>query len=136
METVAVRTELDLTLVSAEIPVVVPVALEYQARDPLAVSVVFFSGADEVRWLLARDLLDEGLVHEVGEGDVQVLPALDEFSRAVVQIRLESPGGVAILEAPTDGVLDFLARSYALVAPGMESQYIDFDQAIAQLLAA
>jgi hypothetical protein len=136
METVEVRSDLHLTLVSAEVPVVVPVALEYRSTDPFAVSVVFFAGADEVRWLLARDLLDEGLVHEVGEGDVQVLPAVDEFSRPVVQIRLESPGGVAILEAPTDEVLDFLARSYALVPPGMESQHLGLDHAITRLLAA
>ena len=136
METVAVRSELDLTLVSAEIPVVVPAAIEYRASDPYAVTVLFFTGPDEVRWSFGRDLLDEGLVHEVGDGDVQVVPAEDEIDGQVVQIRLEAPGGVAILEASTDSVLGFLARSFALVPPGAERQHLDLDKVISKLLAA
>jgi hypothetical protein len=134
METVAVRSELELTLVSAEIPVILPAALEYQAADPYAVSLVVFAGGDEVRWSFARDLLDEGLVHEVGDGDVQVVPPSGQLPQDAVQIRLESPAGIAILEAPVDGVLDFLARTYTRVPSGAESQHLDLDGAITKLL--
>jgi hypothetical protein len=52
-----------------------------------------------------------------------------------VQLRLSSPDGVAVLEAPTDGVLDFLARSYALVPPGREPEFLDIDELLAALFA-
>jgi len=135
METAAVRSDLDLTLVGAEVPVILTASLEYRASDPYAVAVVFFTADGPVRWVFARDLLDEGLVHEVGEGDVQVAPVRDAFGDTVVQLRLASPDGVAVLEAPADAVLDFLARSYGHVPPGREADYLDLDDVLGALLA-
>lgn len=135
METAAVRSDLSLTLVGSEVPVVLTAALEYQSSDPYAVSVVFFTMDGPVRWVFSRDLLDEGLVHEVGDGDVQIAPMRDQFGEQVLQLRLASPDGVAVLEASADAVLDFLARSYGRVPPGHESDHLDIDAAVEALLA-
>ena len=135
MNSPAVRSPLDVTLVGAELPVLMHAQLEYYAADPYAVTAVFHTGEQPVRWVFSRDLLDEGLVHDVGDGDIQVVPTRDAFSGHVVQLRLASPDGVAVLEASADVVLEFLGRSYALVPPGMESAFVDLDDTIARILA-
>jgi len=135
METTTVRRDLDLTLVGPDVPVLVTAVLEYQPRDPYAVTAVILTTSGPVSWMFARDLLDEGLVHEVGDGDVQLAPVRDDDGHTTVQLRLSSPDGVAVLEASTDGVLDFLARSYGLVPPGTEPAFLDIDGMIGALLA-
>jgi hypothetical protein len=134
METAGVRSALALTLVGAETPVLLTAELEYNVRDPYAVTAVFFAGERPVRWIFARDMLDEGLVHDVGDGDVQVVPGTDGLGAHTIQLRLASPDGVAVLEAASDEVLDFLGRSYALVPPGTESAHLDVDAALEQML--
>jgi hypothetical protein len=134
METAGVRSALALTLVGAETPVLLTAELEYNVRDPYAVTAVFFAGERPVRWIFSRDLLDEGLVHDVGDGDVQVVPGTDDLGLHTIQLRLASPDGVAVLEAASDEVLDFLGRSYALVPPGTESTHLDVDAALEQML--
>jgi hypothetical protein len=134
METAGVRSALALTLVGAETPVLLTAELEYNVRDPYAVTAVFFAGERPVRWIFSRDLLDEGLVHDVGDGDVQVVPGTDGLGAHTIQLRLASPDGVAVLEAASDEVLDFLGRSYALVPPGTESAHLDVDAALEQML--
>ena len=135
METTTVRRDLDLTLVGPDVPVLVNAVLEYQPRDPYAVTAVLLTKEGPISWVFARDLLDEGLVHEVGEGDVQVSPVRDGDGHSTLQLRLSSPDGVAVLEASTDGVLEFLARSYGLVPPGSEVAFLDTDALVAALLA-
>lgn len=134
METVEVRSQIEVTLLTAQVPMTVMAALEYRASDPYAVSVVFFAEPEPVRWLFSRDLLDEGLVHEVGDGDVEVAPSVNEFSDPVVQLRLLSPHGIAIVETRAEAILDFLASSYGLVPLGTESNYLNIDCALDQLL--
>lgn len=134
MDAVPVRSALALTMVGADVPVLMTAELEYTANDPYAVTAVFHTAADPIRWVFSRDLLDEGLVHDVGHGDVQIVPGRNEDGEHVVQVRLSSPDGVAVLEASADGVLEFLGRSYSLVPPGEESAYLDIDAALARLL--
>ena len=135
METTTVRRDLDLTLVGLDVPVLVSAVLEYQPRDPYAVTAVLLTSDGPISWVFARDLLDEGLVHEVGDGDVQLAPVRDDDGHSRVQLRLSSPDGVAVMEASTDGVLEFLARSYGLVPPGSEIEFLDVDALVAALLA-
>ena len=135
VNTAAVRSPFDVTLVGAELPVLMQAQLEYYAADPYAVTAVFHTGERPVRWVFARDLLDEGLVHDVGDGDIQIVPSRDSLGVHVVQLRLESPDGVAVLEAPADVILEFLGRSYALVPPGMEPAFVDVDDTITRIFA-
>lgn len=134
MDTAAVRSALDLTLVGAEVPVLMTAELEYHIHDPYAVTAIFYTADQPVRWVFARDLLDEGLVHDVGDGDVQVVPARSVTGAQVVQLRLASPDGVAVLEASADMILEFLGLSYGLVPPGRETEFVDVDAAVERLL--
>jgi hypothetical protein len=137
MEAAAVRSSIDLTLVGADVPLLMPAHLEYRANDPYAVTALFHIGAERpVRWVFSRDLLDEGLVHDVGEGDVQVVPSRDALGYHTVQLRLASPDGVAVLEASADAVLEFLGRSYGLVPPGTEALHMDLDAALTRILTS
>ena len=135
MNTAAVHSPFDVTLVGAELPVLMAAQLEYYAADPFAVTAVFNTAGQPVRWVFSRDLLDEGLVHDVGEGDIQIVPTRDSLGVHLVQLRLASPDGVAVLEASADVILEFLGRSYALVPPGAESSLVDVDDTIARILA-
>jgi len=136
VNTPAVRSSLGLTLV-ADIPLPMIAHLEYRADDPYAVAAAFDTGEDEpVRWVFARDLLDEGLVNPAGDGDVRVVPGRNDWGEHTVALQLTSPDGVAVLEASAEDVLAFLEQSYALVPPGTESEHCDLDAALAMLLGA
>ena len=62
MRTDNVVLDLEFSVVLAENdPVKVDAHLRYDARDPFAVSVSFDTGANQIEWTFARDLLDKGL---------------------------------------------------------------------------
>jgi hypothetical protein len=105
--------------------------LEYAADDPYAIRVAFHVGDDDpVEWIFARELLTVGVVRRVGDGDVQVWPA-DE---GALNLSLSSPFGTAHFEAPLAPLTDFLNRTYAIVAAGRESDFIDIEAELDDLL--
>ena len=110
--------------------------LSYDPADPLAVSATFSTVAGRVRWTFSRDLLIEGLVEPVGDGDVHVWPCLDNDGNSVVIIELCSPDGEALVQGRTADVTGFVERMTRSVAPGAESDLLDVDGAIAAILAA
>lgn len=135
-----VTRELTLRLLQGSAsPLVVRAQLRYGARDPYAVEALFDAGGDApVRWVFSRDLLAAGLRDAVGEGDVSVCPVpaprdavADE---PVVRLRLASPDGSAVLEAPARALEAFLAETYAAVPAGAESAHLDVDAAIGAIL--
>jgi Streptomyces sporulation and cell division protein, SsgA len=132
---VTVSAELGLNLVVPDHGAVPLVAsLYYSAEDPYAIRMAFHVGTDEpVEWIFARDLLAVGLEGPAGEGDVQVWPGEDEDGE-VLNIALSSPFGEAQFEAPRDSTAAFLARTYEVVAPGHESEYVDVDGELDELL--
>jgi Streptomyces sporulation and cell division protein, SsgA len=132
---VTVSAELGLNLVVPDhgsVPLVA--SLYYSAEDPYAIRMAFHVGADEpVEWIFARDLLAVGLEGPAGEGDVQVWPGEDADGE-VLNIALSSPFGEAQFEAPCDSTAAFLTRTYEVIAPGHESDYIDVDAELDDLL--
>jgi hypothetical protein len=132
---VTVSAELGLNLVVPDHGAVPLVAsLYYSAEDPYAIRMAFHVGADEpVEWIFARDLLAVGLEGPAGEGDVQVWPGEAEDGE-VLNIALSSPFGEAQFEAPRDSTAAFLTRTYEVVAPGHESEYVDVDGELDELL--
>lgn len=67
-------------------PVPVEVELGYSTKDPYAVTAVFNPGGSQsVEWILARDLLADGLISESGEGDVRMWPIPDQMDLVVVE---------------------------------------------------
>jgi hypothetical protein len=108
----------------------------YDPRDPYAVTTVFKTGASEVSWTFARDLLVNGLYEPSGDGDVHVWPCLDADGHAVVIIELCSPDGEALVQARTGDLTAFVERMTRSVEPGTESQLVDVEAAISAIFAA
>jgi hypothetical protein len=108
--------------------------LSYAADDPYAVGVAFHTGTPAlVEWTFARSLLTDGVTQPVGDGDVQVWPA--RFGEAPrICIALSSPSGRALFEAPLGAIVEFLTETYALVPTGCESDFVDVDAGLVELL--
>ena len=145
-----ISAELGLKLVVPQQTIVPLVAsLYYSGRDPYAVRMAFHVGTDEpVEWIFARDLLAAGIKSRQGEGDVQVWPSAqsceadsldaigpaDTEDNAVLNIELSSPFGRAHFEAPTRAMAAFLDRTYQVVPAGQESDFIDIETELNDLL--
>jgi hypothetical protein len=110
--------------------------LQYDPRDPYAVTTVFMTGRSQVRWTFGRDLLTAGLYEPSGDGDVHVWPCLDADGHAVVIIELCSPDGEALVQAKTGDLSSFVERMNKAVVPGTESDYLSLDAAIAAIIEA
>ena len=130
-----VSAELGLSLVVPEHGAVPLVAsLAHSVGDPYAIRMAFHVGTDDpVEWIFSRDLLSAGLGGPTGEGDVQVWPG-EVHGIAVLNIALSSPFGQAHFEAPMISIADFLNRTYGLIAAGCESDFINIDSELDELL--
>src|SRR5260370_41721198 len=135
MKSVTVSAELGLSLVVPEHGAVPLVAsLYYCADDPYAIKMAFHVGTDEpVEWIFARELLAAGLTSPSGEGDVQAWPE-DCDGADILNIALSSPFGEARFEAPLAATAEFLQSTYEIIAPGAESDFIDVDGELDELL--
>ena len=139
-----VSAELGLRLVAAEQTIVPLVAsLYYRGSDPYAIRIAFHVGADEpVEWIFARELLADGMTTPVGDGDVQIWPSSPEADPdgeirgplIVLNVKLSSPFGEAHFEAPAEAIIKFLDRTYSIVRMGQESDVIDIDAELNDLL--
>ncbi len=115
--------------------------MHFEASDPYAVSVAFHTGAPEhdggdvVEWTFARQLLTDGVVGPVGEGDVQVWPSASS-GHPIACLALSSPSGKALFEVPLADLVEFLGRTYTAVPTGGESAHVDVDAELALLLWA
>ncbi|MGH8892313.1 MAG: SsgA family sporulation/cell division regulator [Actinomycetes bacterium] len=125
--------ELTMAVVRSGSPKLVPVSMRYDTADPYAVCADFPCGqGPRVSWVLARDLLWQGLNAPVGDGDVRVWPS-GNADDAGVFISLRSPDGEALVHAANDEVVAFLQASYRLCPPGTEANYLDVDDDLRRL---
>ncbi|MEV8560555.1 SsgA family sporulation/cell division regulator [Streptomyces sp. NPDC051917] len=121
MDAITVEQPAQARLVTAEdqeIPV--SATLRYTTDDPVAVFVDFPAEAaldgEEVTWVFARSLLDQGLRSPAGHGDVQIWP----YGRTRTVLEFHSPHGLALLQFPASALRRFLLRTYGVVAAGQE----------------
>ena len=110
--------------------------LVFDPADPYAVTMVFRTGVQEVRWTFGRELLVDGLYEPTGDGDVHVWPCLSTQGRAVVIIELCSPDGELLVQTSSRNVTSFVDAMLRSVPDGHESAFVDFDDELAQLLAS
>src|SRR5215471_8272240 len=141
-----ISAELGLRLVVPQQTIVPLVAsMFYSGSDPYAVRMAFHVGTDEpVEWIFARDLLAAGIEARQGEGDVQVWPSprscaetedlADDDQGTVLNIELSSPFGQAHFEAPAEAMSAFLQRTYQIVPAGKESDFVNIDEELNELL--
>ena len=121
-------------LLGTEGLVPVTVHLSWRASDPYAVELLFLApdpDADDVSWLVARDLLAEGLSWPAGIGDVHVRPDPADCETTVLVL---SHDGRAEFEFLTEELSEFLHVTYDHIPPGAEYTALDLDTQIAQLL--
>jgi Streptomyces sporulation and cell division protein, SsgA len=122
MDSSTVSAELGVLLVLPD-QVVVPLAatIVYSREEPYAVHIAFHVGLDEpIEWIFARDLLSAGS-ESGGPG-------------SVLNLELSSPFGRAHFEVPARSISDFLRRTYQLVPAGEESEHIDVEAGLNDLL--
>ncbi len=134
-----VSAEVGLRLVVPQQTIVPLVASLYYAKeDPYAIRIAFHVGLDEpVEWIFARDLLSMGIESREGLGDVVVWPSAGSEGGApgsVLNIELSSPFGQAHFEAPIKEISDFLERTYGLVPAGDETDFVDVEAVLTDLL--
>ncbi len=110
--------------------------LRYDAEDPFAVALTFHLGEDVLHWDLARSVLAQGLTDPAGEGDVCLWPHVTEEGRAVVVLSLCSTYGELVGEVHAFQLYRFITRTLALVPLGTESEWLDVDGVVAQLLGS
>ena len=89
----------------------VPTQLHDDAVDPYAVTATFLLAEDlEVEWVLARDLLGDGLQRQSGDGDVVLRPSTGADSTDV-ELVVSVPRGHARVTLPAETVAAFLRRA-------------------------
>jgi sporulation and cell division protein SsgA len=131
-----------------------PVAarLFYSRKDPYAIRIAFHVELDQpVEWMFARDLLATGTEGRKGLGDITFWPSAATGADAdvaatgggasgggasggVLNIALSSPFGKAHFAASATEISDFLRRTYQIVPAGEESDHIDIEAELNDLL--
>jgi Streptomyces sporulation and cell division protein, SsgA len=146
----SVWDELSMGLVDGSGPeqAIVPLmaGLHYASADPYAIRVAFYAGTGEpVEWALSRDLLAAALVSPQGTGDVRAWPsaapggpaaggAWEGAAAGLLHLEVSSPSGRALFQASAAAVAVFLEKTYAIVPAGRESDFLDLDAELAELL--
>ena len=134
-ESGSVEVETTVQYVSAdstELPV--RASLRYDPVDPYAVHVTFHNDEADVSWSFARELLAWGLPGRSGIGDVQIWPWATPRGDFIA-LALSSSDGNALFKVPRSVLVSFLHRTYEVVARGCETDHLDMDQAIKDLLS-
>jgi hypothetical protein len=139
MDSGTVSAELELCVVGPEqMTLPVPASFRYSREDPYAIHVAFHVGEGKaVEWTFARDLLLTGILGWRGIGDVRVWPSAGSEGsgpRSVLNIEVRSPFGQAHFEGQASEILDFVRRTCQIVPVGEESDHLDFDSELTDLL--
>ena len=114
----------------------VPTTVSFNQADPYAVSLTFHAASGEVEWMMARQVLLQGLTSPSGEGDIKVYPSIDEDARAVTVLDFSSPNGHLIGQVPSRDLQEFLAETTSVVPLGHENTYLDIDALAEALLSS
>jgi Streptomyces sporulation and cell division protein, SsgA len=127
-----ISAELVIQLVEPnELSVPMAATLRYEPDDPFAITAEFHTDHATVTWRFARELLREGAEAPAGQGDVQIWP--ERLGAGPVSLKVTTQGGQALFTLPRRGVQAFLARTYAAVPAGTESQHFDAEALLAAL---
>ncbi|GAA1475695.1 hypothetical protein GCM10009623_01410 [Nocardioides aestuarii] len=107
----------------------------YDVDDPFSVTVTLADAGGE-SWELARTVLVQGITGVAGAGHARVWPIVNDAGRSLVVLHLESPQGELVAEVLTTQLDRFLGRTTALVPLGTESERLDLDALVEQLLTS
>lgn len=107
----------------------------YDTEDPFSVTITLVD-VGRVHWELARTVLVQGVTGVAGAGHARVWPIVNDAGRSLVVLHLESPQGELVAEVLTTQLDRFLGRTTALVPLGTESELLDLDSLVEQLLTS
>ncbi|MHA6795431.1 SsgA family sporulation/cell division regulator [Pseudonocardia bannensis] len=108
----------------------------YSAADPFAVTLAVRTRHDRwVEWLVARDLVIDGLTGPAGYGDIRMSPQVVQ-GYDIVEIEIGSSSGRAVLEVDRDLLRHFIDATLEVVALGDESDRMDLDGEIAKITSS
>ena len=114
--------------------------LRYAADDPYVVRLTLF-GSDAsgsvkpVVHEVARTLLLQAIDGAAGMGDARAWPTVNELGFSLLVIHLTSGQHDVALQLLTTQLDHFLGRTRVLVPVGTESEHLDVDRLVRQLLA-
>ncbi|RBY93731.1 SsgA family sporulation/cell division regulator [Blastococcus sp. TF02-8] len=130
-------TPITLQLVGPQSWTEVPALLCYDPADPFAVRIAFGEVGEQdddgIAWLVGRELLQAGLEHPTGDGDVRIWPA--QAATDVLFLHLRAPSGEALFELSRATVAAFLRHTEAMVPSGSETALLRLDQELDALLS-
>jgi hypothetical protein len=113
------------------LPVSISCEFSYDVKDPYAVTVIFDAAwKSPVRWVFSRELLTDGVTSRVGEGDVAVWPEKNEDGDMALWLQVGHMSCTAVVELPIKLISKWLARTYALVPRGSETEHVEWDRVI------
>ncbi|MEU9144993.1 SsgA family sporulation/cell division regulator [Streptomyces sp. NPDC048349] len=109
----------------------------YDAEDPYVVRATFFDGPTTLaRWDFDRQMLAEGLLRPVGEGEVTFSPHRAAGAEEL-RVALRGPGADgeenAVLFVEARALTGFLEQTYAVIGVGEE--FLDLDKLLEEFLA-
>lgn len=142
----------DLRLIGPDdLTVQLACGLHYSRQDPYAVRMSLDAGREEpVTWHVSRDLLAAALLGPEGVGDVRAWPSFAPAAPGapargttahgvardkILNIELGPLDGSSRFEASATGIAAFLAQTYELVPEGEETDYLNIDAGLAELLS-
>lgn len=110
----------------------VTVRLSWWASDPFAVEMRFRTARRDVSWLVARDLLCDGLDMPVGLGDVQIQPHPHDVDQVIIALSVGAQRSLFRTDAWP--ICEFLTQTYRQLPAGCEPEALDLDGELAGLL--
>jgi Streptomyces sporulation and cell division protein, SsgA len=141
----AVSARQDLRLVGpGHMIVPLTAGLSYSRQDPYAIRMSLDVSLDEpVVWAFDRDLLAAALHAPAGIGEVRAWPSAAsalpgkgaDAGEKILNIVLGPPSGRARFEASAAGIEAFLTQTYELVPAGQETDCLDIDAELTELLS-
>jgi hypothetical protein len=108
-------------------PVPLNTVWSYEASDPYALTVTIFCGGSVKTWSLSRESVTEAvstLAHRVGQGDTRLTTFAFVWGDLTI-LTLQSPSGTLDLTFVTHDLVEFLAGTEQIVAPGTEAARVE-----------
>lgn len=114
-----------------------PARFVYDKRHPFSVTLEFPQPDSDgvTRWVFARELLEQGLRHPAGEGDVRIWPSCRCSGRKDVRMLLRGSTDAVLVDVPHNPLQDWMEQTWEAVPSGEENVVIDWETVTRKMLS-